>query len=658
MERGGRWFFTREQLADTPSRRAGMEADREARYRRQAVNFIRHVGQKLALPQLWINTASILMHRFFMYQSFTRFDRNVLSLAVLFCVAKSFKEEDGRIYPEPFLKTAHSCLYRDLPPLDSHSPQYEQQLEDLLFYEYVLLATLGFDLDIDHAHTHILKNSHLVTATTALTKVAHDIASRSLEFTTMCLQYKPTAVACFCLQLACQWANWEIPPPKDGKPWFHQVDETLTQDLINHLLSKFRHNVGGYYPHLQEKIMSFCYKNSPVTPHPSPSHSPWREPPKVHCPLPSPDPSCPLAGSSGPPNPQFPPPQPHPRPFQRPPDYLHPPPPPHPHQKDHQSPPDPSKPRPLPRSHHQRLQNSSKNYSPAPGHHHRHHQKPPNPLKSHSNAQNPPGHHHRHHLEHHQKSADLSYLNSPIMTPDIPEDQRIESSGGKIVSSMTPGAPVIQPNLEAPDDLLEMAPPDNFDFEHTFMNVMESLTSITKPDTCRLDKSDGGAGGLQEVPSMPSGVDSIDSGVFSQSLSQPLSQGNIPQGSDSQLKRKFEAISGKNESFSSIFDPPDDVDEAHLEGLDDNDNDLSRSDRKRKRKKDKHKRERRRERKEKERAERERAVSPITLKIPREKLGNFGDDIDKGLGEEGAMRRKRQREDDGEVEAKRRYQGD
>lgn len=32
----------------------------------------------------------------------------------------------------------------------------------------------------------------------------------SLHLTTMCLQYKPTVVACFCIHLACKWSRWEV----------------------------------------------------------------------------------------------------------------------------------------------------------------------------------------------------------------------------------------------------------------------------------------------------------------------------------------------------------------------------------------------------------------------------------------------------------------
>lgn len=42
-----KWLFTREQLDNTPSRRCGIEADRELSYRQQAANLIQDIGQRL-----------------------------------------------------------------------------------------------------------------------------------------------------------------------------------------------------------------------------------------------------------------------------------------------------------------------------------------------------------------------------------------------------------------------------------------------------------------------------------------------------------------------------------------------------------------------------------------------------------------------------------
>lgn len=44
-----KWYFTKEQLANSPSRRAGIDADKELSYRQQAANFIQDMGQRLAV---------------------------------------------------------------------------------------------------------------------------------------------------------------------------------------------------------------------------------------------------------------------------------------------------------------------------------------------------------------------------------------------------------------------------------------------------------------------------------------------------------------------------------------------------------------------------------------------------------------------------------
>ncbi|KAL0160598.1 hypothetical protein M9458_044323, partial [Cirrhinus mrigala] len=48
VQRGSsKWLFTREQLENTPSRRCGVEPDRELSYRQQAANLIQDMGQRL-----------------------------------------------------------------------------------------------------------------------------------------------------------------------------------------------------------------------------------------------------------------------------------------------------------------------------------------------------------------------------------------------------------------------------------------------------------------------------------------------------------------------------------------------------------------------------------------------------------------------------------
>lgn len=39
---------------------------------------------------------------------------------------------------------------------------YTEQAQDLVFNENILLQTLGFDVAVDHPHTHVVKTCHLV----------------------------------------------------------------------------------------------------------------------------------------------------------------------------------------------------------------------------------------------------------------------------------------------------------------------------------------------------------------------------------------------------------------------------------------------------------------------------------------------------------------
>lgn len=43
-----------------------------------------------------------------------------------------------------------------------------------------------------------------------LRQTCYFMASNSLHLTTMCLKYRPTVVAAFCIHISCQWAGWEV----------------------------------------------------------------------------------------------------------------------------------------------------------------------------------------------------------------------------------------------------------------------------------------------------------------------------------------------------------------------------------------------------------------------------------------------------------------
>ncbi|XP_039907434.1 cyclin-T2-like isoform X1 [Simochromis diagramma] len=231
-----KWLFTREQLENTPSRRCGIEADKELAYRQQAANLIQEIGQRLNVSQLIINTAIVYMHRFYMIHSFTKFNRNIISQTTLFLAAK-VEEQPRKL--EHVIKIAHAWINPQDPPLDTKSNAFQQQAQELVALETIVLQTLGFEITVDHPHTDVVRCSQLVRASKDLAQTSYYMATNSLHLTTFCLQYRPTVVACVCIHLACKWSKWEIPVSTDGKHWWEYVDRTVTLQLLNELTHEF-----------------------------------------------------------------------------------------------------------------------------------------------------------------------------------------------------------------------------------------------------------------------------------------------------------------------------------------------------------------------------------------------------------------------------------
>ncbi|XP_019866809.2 cyclin-T-like isoform X2 [Aethina tumida] len=270
-----KWYFTKDQLENTPSRKCGYDSFKELSYRQQAANFIQDMGQRLKVNQLCINTAIVYMHRFYVFHSFTQFPWHQISAAALFLAAK-VEEQPRKL--EYVIRAVHICRNPRDTSFDIHSERYLSQAQDLVFNENVLLQTLGFDVAIDHPHTHVVRCCHLVRASKDLAQTSYFMASNSLHLTTMCIQYKPTVVACFCIMVACKWSNWEIPLSNEKKEWYSYVDPTVTAELLQQLTEEFLVIFENCPSRLKEKIMAISenvtHSNPPQT------NSPFDQDPK------------------------------------------------------------------------------------------------------------------------------------------------------------------------------------------------------------------------------------------------------------------------------------------------------------------------------------------------------------------------------------------
>lgn len=229
------WYFTAEELKNSPSYRQGMAAASELLYRQITADQIQRMGRWLGVSQLTISSAIVYMHRFYVYHSFTKFHRNEIAAAALFLAAKV--ESQPRLLKD-ILKAQHSCLGTNGP--DPESKEYAEVAENLLLCESILLQTIAFETNIQHPHPHVIKLCQLLHTPRDISQAAYLLATNSLHLTSMCLQYKPQVVACFCVQLAYQWANHPIPSSTGNyQHWYEAVDKFVTTALLNQMTKEF-----------------------------------------------------------------------------------------------------------------------------------------------------------------------------------------------------------------------------------------------------------------------------------------------------------------------------------------------------------------------------------------------------------------------------------
>ena len=284
-----RWIFTKDQLLNTPSRKSGIDATRELFYRQITASLIQEMGFKLELSLQCINTAIIYMHRFYMFHSFARFPQKQMAQACLFLAAKT---EDQWRKTEHVIRAANGCLLQEI---DLKSQAYLKQANTLLSSEEILLQTLGFEVNVIHAHNILLNTCYLIHASTELFKTAYFLATNCLHLTTFCLQYKPSLVACTCLHLACQWSNWDIPKSSEGKEWYYYVDKNITFEMLEECMQEFL-NIMDKCPSKLKKLME--NKKSAGTKRPIQDEIPSETPPMKRQRLEHISPTATMAGSS------------------------------------------------------------------------------------------------------------------------------------------------------------------------------------------------------------------------------------------------------------------------------------------------------------------------------------------------------------------------
>ncbi|KAK6913909.1 Cyclin, N-terminal [Dillenia turbinata] len=204
-------FMSRDEIERySPSRKDGIDAQREMHLRYSYCAFLQNLGMRLELPQITIGTAMVLCHRFFVRRSHACHDRFLVATAALFLASKS--EETPRPLNNVLRASCEICHRQEFTLLSYLLPigWFEQYRERVIEAEQMILTTLNFELNVQHPYaplTSILNKLGL--SQTVLVSLALNLISEGLR-SSLWLQFKPHHIAAGAVYLAGKYLNLDL----------------------------------------------------------------------------------------------------------------------------------------------------------------------------------------------------------------------------------------------------------------------------------------------------------------------------------------------------------------------------------------------------------------------------------------------------------------
>jgi len=200
------WYFTMDQVRNSPSRRDGISEKEENESRRSTCGFIQEVGMKLKMPQYTIATAIVYFHRFYMRHSMKNFDRHLVGTACLFLSGKA--EETPRKLKDA-VAMGYQMKYPERKPLQPDSEDMMKRIETIVLVEREVLKAILFNMKVTHPYQELIKTVKQMKGQRELAQVAWNLVNDSLR-TTCCLRFKPKMVAIASIYLASKMINQNI----------------------------------------------------------------------------------------------------------------------------------------------------------------------------------------------------------------------------------------------------------------------------------------------------------------------------------------------------------------------------------------------------------------------------------------------------------------
>ncbi|KAK9947036.1 hypothetical protein M0R45_012473 [Rubus argutus] len=204
-----RWYFTKQEIEDSPSRRDGISTKKESHLRSLYCSFLQEIGMKLKVPQLTISSAMMLCHQFYMRQSHAKNGWQTVATASIFLACKA---ED--------------------------TPRY---LNDVVVVAYEMVHKF------DSSALHRIRQKEFLNKQKELILVAERVLAAAWSFvndwlrTSLCLLYKPHYIAAGSVALAANFQKVKLPREK-GKVWWLEFDVNAEQldEVIQRMHSMFK----------------------------------------------------------------------------------------------------------------------------------------------------------------------------------------------------------------------------------------------------------------------------------------------------------------------------------------------------------------------------------------------------------------------------------
>ncbi|CAH0519442.1 unnamed protein product [Peronospora belbahrii] len=247
------WIFTDEEMRATPSMRDGMKYTDELILRRNACNFVEKMAKALDLPKLAQISANNFLHRFYMRQSFVRYDKFLVAAACVLLGSKAEESPKKIGYVAKEYIAVRKIVEKDqIFAIQKHEPQLIAS--KIISMEGVVLHNLSYELTLSHPYKYINEKVDKVVRLQQLNDQESKVMSSKIKqvawsflndsaYTTACLRLESVDLAAGAVYLA---GLYESYVPEDlctasGQSWWSALSTPLhtLQDAARYLLNAY-----------------------------------------------------------------------------------------------------------------------------------------------------------------------------------------------------------------------------------------------------------------------------------------------------------------------------------------------------------------------------------------------------------------------------------